>query len=296
MPRNFPPLSTLLALGLALGSQTTFAAEALKVAVVGGIQMCGVWERLVPKIENATGVSIDMTAAAPKTQIIPEFRRGNADLLLIHGGSETFALQAEGIGGQQRVWSFNEHAIIGPQNDPAGVTRAGTAEQAFRAIAEHRSPFVAFRDPGSHEIVQNLWKRMRLQAASDWVLLDETAQPREILEFAAKKQAYVVVGAIPAVFEKMRGEGLKILLKGDPAMRRAFVVMEPGPRHPASPEAREQARQVADFLTSPAGQTAVVEADREAGGPWLFPLKDSVPQAAPGSGSGRGRRAAQEGN
>lgn len=295
MPRNFSFPSLLLVLGLVLGSTTGTAAPALKVAVVGGIQMCGVWDRLVPKIEKATGVSIDMTAAAPKTQIIPEFRRGNADLLLIHGGSETFALQAEGIGGQQRVWSFNEHAIVGPQNDPAGVARAGSAEQAFRAIAEHRSPFVAFRDPGSHEMVQNLWKRMRLQAASDWVLLDETAQPQEVLEFAAKKQAYVVVGAIPAAFEKMRGEGLKILFKGDPAMRRAYVVMEPGPRHAASPEAREQARQVADFLTSPAGQAALAEADREAGGPWLFTLKDSVPQAAPGSGGGRGRRA-MEGN
>ncbi len=296
MFRSLSPLSALLALGLAVGSPTISAAEALKVAVIGGIQMCGIWDKLAPKIEKATGVPIDMTAAAPKTQIIPEFRRGNADLLLIHGGSETFALQAEGIGGQQRVWSFNEHAIIGPQNDPAGVALAGSAEQAFRAIAEQRSPFVAFRDPGSHEMVQNLWKRMRLQASSAWVLLDETAQPQEILEFTAKHQAYVVVGAIPAAFEKMRGEGLKILLKGDPAMRRAFVVMEPGARHPAGPEAREQARKVADFLTSPAGQAALVEANREAGGPWLFPLKDSVPQVTPGPGGGRGRRAAQESN
>jgi len=294
MPPSSPLSASLLATCLLLCNPNAIADEMLKVAVVGGIQMCGVWDKLVPKIEKATGIRIDMTAAAPKTMIIPEFRRGNADLLLIHGGSETFALQADGTGGQQRVWSFNEHAIIGPSSDPAGVARASDAEQAFRAIAEQRAPFVAFRDPGSHEIVQSIWKHMRLQANADWVVLDETTKPQEVLEFAAKRRAYVVVGAIPAAFEKMRGEGLKILFKGDPAMRRAYVAMEPGPRHPASPEAREQARKVADFLTSSAGQTALVEADREAGGPWLFPIPDGAPRPAPGSGGGRGRRAAQE--
>lgn len=291
-------MSTLfLAAGLLFGAQNTYAAEALKIAVVGGIQMCGVWDKLAPKIEKATGVSIDVTAAAPKTMIIPEFRRGNADLLLIHGGSDTFALQAEGIGGQQRVWAYNEHVIIGPENDPAGISSAANAEQAFRKLADKRAPFVAFRDPGSHEIVQNIWKRMQLQASPKWVLLDETAYPQEILEFTAKKRAYVVVGAIPAAFEKLHGEGLKILFKGDPAMRRAYVAVEPGPRHPAQAEAREQARKVADFLTSPAGQTALIEANREAGGSTrVFPMGEGASRPKPESGRGgqRGRHDTQE--
>jgi tungstate transport system substrate-binding protein len=302
-PRSALPLArrllALFATALLLAPPAG-AEEPLRIAVVGGIQMCGVWDRLVPRIEKATGVKIATASSAPKTQIIPDFRSGAADLLLIHGGSETFGLQAEGIGGQQRVWAFNEHAIVGPDSDPAKVRAATDAHEAFEQIARSKSPFLAFRDPGSHEIVQNIWKRSRLQASPDWVLLDETARPQEILELAAQRRAYVVVGAIPAAFEKLRGEGLKVLLKGDPAMRRAYVVMEPGARHPATAAARQQAARVADYLTSPAGQADLAAADREAGGPWLFPLPAADAPSAraggrPGSGQGGGQGNGQGG-
>lgn len=274
-------LGLLAVPALLVGPRSPAAAQAavpagdppLRVAVVGGIQLCGVWERLAPRITRATGVALALTSAAPKTQIVPDFRSGAADLLLIHGGVETFGLQAEGIGGTQRVWSANEHVIVGPAHDPAGVRGAADAAEAFARIARHKAPFVAFRDPGSHEMVQNIWKRAGLAASADWVLLDETRRPQQILTLAAARQAYVVVGAIPVAFEKLRGEGLELLLKGDATLRRHFVAMEPGPRHPAAALARTQARTVADFLVSAAGQQALREADAEAGGPWLFALQ-----------------------
>jgi tungstate transport system substrate-binding protein len=268
----------LLLTGL-LCSPLARAEPPLRVAVVGGIRLCGVWDLLVPRIEQATGVKIETVGSAPKTQIVPQFSRGEADLLLIHGGSETFGLQAEGMGGSQRVWAFNEHVIVGPVSDPAHVREAASAEAAFAAMAKAHAPFVAFRDPGSHEIVQTLWKRMHLPASPDWVLLDETGSPQQILNFAAKKSAYVVVGGIPAAFEKLQGDGLTVLFKGDPAMRRAYVVMEPGPRHSATAEARALARKVADYLTSDKGQQDLVSADQAAHGPWLFPLS-VVPTSA----------------
>lgn len=277
------------------------ADAALRVAVVGGIQLCGVWDRLAPRITEATGVALVLASAAPKVRIVPDFRSGAADLLLIHGGVESFELQAEGIGGAQRVWAANEHAIVGPVDDPAHVKGAADAAQAFERIAAAKAPFIAFRDPGSHEMVQNVWKRAGIQPSADWVLLDDTAAPQQVLELASRRKAYVVVGAIPVAFEKMRGEGLTVLLKGDPALRRYFVVQEPGPRHRATVEARAQARRVADFLTSPEGQIALVAADKEAGGPWLFPLPtsggrtaESGPGSGRGDGSGGGRRRADK--
>lgn len=65
---------------------------------------------------------------------------------------------------------------------------------------------------------------------------------------------------------------MRVLLKGDPAMRRVYVAVEPGPRHPADRRQRRMAHRLAEYLLGPAGQRALVEADREAGGPWVFPL------------------------
>jgi len=275
-------------------------AQPLSVAVVGGIGLCGVWDKLVPKIEVATGVKIDLASLSNKEGILPDFRSGKAALLLVHGGEETFQFQAEGIGGQQRAWGYNEHVIVGPENDPAGVASAPKAGAAFKRMAESRSPFVAFRDPGSHAMVQKVWRRTGLKPSTDWVLLDETADPHEILGFTAGKHAYVVVGHIPVAFGKLSAPGMKVLLKGDPDLRKAYVAMEPGPNHAASPEAREQARKVADFLVSPEGQAALEAANAEAGGPWIFPLSGAKEMKSgpgrQGGGNGRGRRMAPSGS
>lgn len=57
-------------------------------------------------------------ADAPKEGVIPPFRRGEADLLLIHGSDETYALQAAGLAAPLRAWAMNEHVIVGPDDDP----------------------------------------------------------------------------------------------------------------------------------------------------------------------------------
>jgi tungstate transport system substrate-binding protein len=108
------------------------------------------------------------------------------------------------------------------------------------------------------------------------MLLDETTGPQRILHFAAERRAYVVVGHIPVVFGKIRGERMKVFIKGDPAMRRLYVILEPGDAHPAADEARALARRVADYLVSDEGQSDLVAADAEAGGPWLFALPRRV--------------------
>lgn len=260
----------LLALVLPCLAGVVHAAAGVKVVVVGGIHMSGVWDALRPRLEAGTGLKIELVGAANKEGIIPAFERGEAELLLVHGGSQTFALQAAGIGGAMRVWGYNEHAIVGPAEDPAGVRDAPDAVAAFRRIAAARAPFVASRDPGSHEIVQRLWKEASIRADAGWVRLDDTPRPQQVVELAGRQRAYLVVGAIPVAFGKMRGEGMEILLRGDARMRRAYVALEPGPAHPAPAAARKRVRRLVDYLVSPAGQAALAAADRDAGGPWIY--------------------------
>jgi len=244
----------------------------LRVAVVGGIRLCGVWDRLVPRIERGTGVRIEPASAAPKEVVVPEFRGGRADLLIVHGGDETFALEAEGVGAPLRVWAFNQHVVVGPVEDPAEVASASSAVDALARIARRHAPFLAFRDPGSHAIVQRLWKKGGVARPSpQWVVPDETVDPHEVLALASERRAYVVVGHIPVAFGKLHGDGLAVLFAGDPDMRRAYVIVEPGLVRPADATRRAKARRVAEWLVSPEGQASLRDADAEAHGPWIFP-------------------------
>lgn len=115
----------------ALSSWPVLAAETVRVAVVGGLVMCGVWPALVPLAEKATGLKIETVAAASKEGIVPVFRRGEADLLLIHGSDETYALQAAGlVAAPLRAWSMNEHLIVGPNDAPAYIADARDSAEA----------------------------------------------------------------------------------------------------------------------------------------------------------------------
>lgn len=276
------PLRGLLAILLAASTASCMATgetapdaaggAQVRVAVVGGLVLSGVWPALAARASKATGLEIDTVAAAPKEGVVPAFRNGDADLLLIHGSDETYGLLAAGVAAPLRAWAMNEHVIVGPKDDPAGVAGAPGAAEAMRRIIAADAPLIGFRDPGSFAIVHGLFRSHGLRPGPRQQLYDDADSPRHVLRSAADKHGYAVVGHIPVAFRKMPSEGMAVLLKGDPAMRRVYVVVEPGPRHPADPRQRERARRLADYLLSPAGQADLVAADKEAGGPWVFAL------------------------
>lgn len=249
---------------------------AVRVAAVGGLALCGVWPLLAAQAGRDLGLQVQTVAASPKEGVLPAFAQGAAELLLIHASDEALGLEAAEVAGAARVWAWNEHVVIGPDSDPAGVTQARDGLQAMQCIAQARAPFIALRDPGSYTVVQRLWRRAGIRADERWVRVDTSSTPRAVMRQARAQQAYVVAGHIPWAFGKMTEPGLRVLLRGDPQMRRPYVVLTPGARHPAGVQARQDATRLADYLLSSTGQAALQAADRQAGGPWLF-ARDSVP-------------------
>lgn len=253
------------------------AAPVVRVAVVGGLSLCGVWPELVKRAEAATGLRIETVAAAPKEGVLPPFVRGDADLLLIHGSDETYQLQAQGLAAPLRAWAMNEHVIAGPADDPAKVGEARDGIDAIRRIAASDAPLIGFRDPGSFTTMAHLWRAAGLRPGPRQQLFDAGEQAQQVLQAAARQQAYVIVGHIPVAFGKMPAGSYRVLLAGDPDMRRVYVAVEPGPRHPASKARRRHAHRLADYLLSSAGQAALLAANLslaspERPGPWVFPL------------------------
>lgn len=254
----------------------------LRVAVVGGLRMSGVWPRLAARVEAATGVHLETVAAAPKDEIVPQFVAGDADLMLIHGSDETYALLADAYAAPLRAWARNEHVIVGPVEDPAGVAQATSAADALARIVRADAPMMLFRDPGSFALVQGALRRAGVRPGARQQLYDDAERPQQVLQAAARLHAYVLVGHIPVAMGKMPNPGgLATLFKGDPLLRRVYVAVEPGPLHPADAARRVLAHRVADYLVSAAGQNDLVAADQEIpGGPWLYPVKPAS-QAPP---------------
>lgn len=261
----------LLTGALAAQEPTPATLPQVRVAVVGGLQASGVWPRLASAAGKALGLDIRTIAASPKEGVVPAFRDGRAELLLIHASDEAAALEGAGYATPPRTWAFNEHVIVGPENDPFDVRLAANGIAAMRRIAAAKAPFIALRDPGSYGIIQRLWRRGGIRPDPAWVLWDAGESRHGILREVQARGAYAVVGHIPVATGKLAAPGVAVLLAGDPLMRRPYVVLTPGPRHPSTGQARANAQRLADYLVARDGQATLIAAASDDNGIWLFP-------------------------
>lgn len=264
----------LVLLTLAAAAQSE-DRKPVRVAVIGGMTMSGMWPQLAARFEAETGWETELVITGPKDTISPYLRRGEVDVLTMHSSDKTTDLVADGFGINLRPWARNEHTIIGPPSDPAGIRGMKDGAAALRKIAETKSPFVDFYGPGSRELTHKLWQRAGLKPQGDWLLKDESVMPQGIVEFAAKKQAYVVVGRLPVTFGKMPLAGLEVLVQGDPEMRRPYVVIEASPQK--FPQANSAgAHALAEWLTGEPGQRFLFEFGRSQPGgiPLFYPISE----------------------
>jgi tungstate transport system substrate-binding protein len=276
-PNPFATLVLAGVLALALrpsaAAQTQSSNRVVRCAVIGGMTMTGLWPEIVRMFEAESGYRCQLAATGPRPEIAEVFRAGQADLLTMHSGDITTDLVADGYGINMRPWTRNELSIVGPTSDPAHIRGMTNGAAALRKIATAKARFVDFQGVGSRELAHNLWRASGVEPKGDWVLKDDTVSRFDILQFARTNSAYVIVGYIPARLGKMNAAGMEILVQGDPAMRRPFIVMEANPKK--FPEVNHAgARALSGFLLSPKVQTFLAEFGQKTTGrgPLFHPL------------------------
>lgn len=248
-------------------------ARVVRCAVIGGMTMTGLWPEIVKRFEAETGFKTEVVVTGPRPELDKAMREGKVDFVTMHSGDITTDLVADGFCVNMRPWTRNELCIVGPPEDPAGVRGLTNGAAALRKIAGAGARFVDFQGIGSRELVHNLWRLAALEPKGDWVLRDDTVTKWNILQFARSNRAYVVVGYIPAQTGKMANEGMEILVKGDPVMRRPYIVMEANPeRFPKANHAGAKA--LSDFLLSPKVQDFLLTFGTQTNGPGplFFPV------------------------
>ena len=244
----------------------------VRVAVIGGMVMSGMWQELARNAEAATGLKLKLVAAGDKGVLVDAFHKGEADFLTMHASDEAANLVADGYATGMKPWARNELVIVGPVDDPVGIRGMTNGAAALRKIAEAHAPYVNFNGSGAHQIANKLWKKAGVTPQGDWVLKDESEHP-QIVAFARKHHAYVIVGRIPVVKGKMESDGMEILVRGDPDMRRPFVVVVADKKR--FPHANVTgATELADYLTSVKCQRFLEEyaARQPDGVPLFFPV------------------------
>ena len=248
----------------------------VRAAVIGGMTMTGLWQRISAMFEARSGYRVKVVASGPRPVLARAFRQGMADLLTMHSGDITTNLVADGYGTNLRPWTMNELVILGPASDPAGIRGMRDGAEALWHIARKRAFFVDFLGIGSREVCHKLWRDAGVSPRGEWILKDESGGHVGVVEFARRRNAYVVVGRMPVLYGKFPMGGMEIMVEGDPAMRRPYVVMEADPgRFPGANAAG--ARALSDFLLGDEVQAFLAGFGAEHRGlPLFYPVKGNT--------------------
>lgn len=247
--------------------------QPIRVAVIGGMVMTGMWPKLAEQFEKDTGRKIELVATGPKDVLIPAFREGKVDLLTMHSSDEATSLVAGGLGINLKPWAWNEHVIIGPPDDPAGIRGMKNGAAALRKIAETQSRYVDARGGGKRLVAEKLWDQAGIRPAGEWVIKDESSSSADLLAFAEKNRAYAICGRLPILWEKIPSHGMVVMVEGDPEMRRPFVIVEANPaKFPKANHAG--AELLSAYLTGEKGQLFLARFQPEQSGslPAFYPL------------------------
>ena len=259
------PLAALGLMAASLNASAQDEARHITLASTTSTQNSGLFDAILPQFTEASDIEVRVVAVGTG-QAFEIARRGDADSLLVHdtAGEERFV--AEGYGTERADVMYNDFVIVGPSDDPAGISDAESIEEALSDIAAAEAAFASRGDDsGTHRAEQRLWDAAGVEPGGAWYReLGSGMGPT--LNTAAGMDAYAMSDRATWVAFDNR-QNLELLFEGDDALFNQYgSILISAERHPHLKH--DLAERWHDWLLSEAGQAAI--ADFEVKGQQLF--------------------------
>jgi tungstate transport system substrate-binding protein len=214
-----------------------------------------VLQPMLPDFLKQTGIKAEIMYVGDNPYSVA--REGKADLVISHYGHEgAEPFVTEGLGLWPHPVFANQMALLGPPLDPAHVSGLTNAAEAFRRIAESKSPFVVNNGAGAKYLEEILWTSAGIREKGSWYL-NLKSEGRKAAQDAAQKDAYVLWGLPPFLRLKRQGSiNLAPLVVGDSILQRIMVSIIVNPKKIAGINA-DGAKAFQEFLIAPATQARI---------------------------------------
>jgi tungstate transport system substrate-binding protein len=263
---------------MGMTTQTARAEDPyIVLASTTSVDNSGLLGHILPLFKTSSGLDVRVVALGTG-QALDVVRRGDADLVLVHDPDAEAKFIGEGHGVNRTEIAWNDFVIVGPDADPAHIKGGHNVVAGFKEIWNAGAPFVSRGDKsGTDALEKRLWKAADLDItkAGPW-FKDIGGGMGAALNTAAAMGGYTLADRGTWLSFNNRSQ-LTVVLEGDVALLNRYDVIELNPAtHPQAK--RDLAKKFADWLSSPAGQTAI--GDYRVGGQKLF-----HPEADPKPGS-----------
>lgn len=226
----------------------------------------GLLDVLVPAFDKKYGVTTKVVSVGTG-EAIEMGKQGNADVLLVHARASEDAFVKEGYGVNRKDVMYNFFFLVGPKNDPLGISNIKDAGTAMKKIADNKAKFVSRGDQsGTHKKELTIWGTYGIKPEGQSWYVEAGQGMGNTLMMASEMGAYTIVdsGTWYSFADKV---DLKMVLQGDPVLFNPYGVIAVNPQK--YPNIHYNAAMTfADFITSAEGQKIIGEYKK--GGQQLF--------------------------
>jgi tungstate transport system substrate-binding protein len=234
----------------------------------------GLLDFILPDFEEQFKVDVDVIAVGTG-QALALGENGDADVLLVHARAREDAFMDSGHGVRREDVMYNDFVILGPAEDPAGITGMEDAALAFQTIADTGASFVSRGDDsGTHTKEKSIWEKASIEPSGDWYISAGQGMGA-VLTMSDEQQAYTMSDRATYLARTLEGISLDILVEGDPILFNPYGVIAVNPDK--NPEIQaDLANQFIDWLITVPVQDKIAEFGLSEFGQSLF-TPDSEP-------------------
>ena len=191
----------------------------------------------------------------------------SVDMIMVHAPADEKKAVADGWATHRVLLGSNEFFIVGPAEDPAKISQAKDAVDAYTRIAKAQSRFFSRGDnSGTHQKEMSVWKKADITPSGSWYIVTRDFMTAT-LQRADKERGYFMTDSSTWVAEGKTVPGLKILFKGDKYLVNTYhaLCLPDGSTPGATPAAR-----FIQFVASDEGQRIMREYGKDQYGQGIY--------------------------
>lgn len=228
--------------------ESSVGEKSLILATTTSTEDSGLLGAILPEFEKVCGCKVKVVAVG-SGQALQLGIDGNAEVLLVHSpaGEKTFMDNGDGI--RREDVMYNDFIILGPAEDPAGISGMTSAADAFAMIAASEYTFISRGDDsGTHAKEKSIWQAADMDPNEDWYISAGQGMG-EVLTMADELEAYTLSDRATYLGRTKEGLKIQVLVEGDPILFNPYGVIAVDPAK--NPDINsELASQFIDWLIS----------------------------------------------
>lgn len=232
------------------------AEQPLRVAIIGGMTMSGMWQKVEQSFESTYGIAIETVVTGTKHELDEYTRTHPVDLVTMHSSDTIVELAAEGYVEQLVPWTHNSQMIIGIDTNPASISDTESLSSALDKIKKSKAPFFIHASGGTFDVYSELAYHYSFDPENQNVVF--TNKKRGFMKDVVEQNGYTLYGVIPFLMQKQHHPQIKGYMFNDQKLRRPYLAAV-GAKTRIGEEQYTKSLKLLHFLTAPSTQQLIKE-------------------------------------